>query len=105
MLKINNVHIKHNGILADGSTKLTMYLPECTNEQHVELIKKVKGKGGIVGVILMHPEELDVMTDAISSVISAKVQVDESPVEVSEEETMAKLEEQVPYYGEEDGVQ
>ena len=63
MIKIANVHLKHNGILADNSTKLTMYLPECTSDQHVEIIKMAQMK--TVSMILIDPAEFDLISELL----------------------------------------
>lgn len=69
MVKIHNVQLKHNGILADGSTKVTMYLPECTDEQHIEMIKLARER--VIGVIFVTLEE----SEDISNVIGQALEV------------------------------
>lgn len=56
MIHINNVNLKHNGLLTDNTTKLTLYLPECTETQDIELMKMAKKK--TVGIIIVDPEML-----------------------------------------------
>ena len=45
MIKIESAIIKHNGVMADKGTKITLYLPELTNEEVLSL-----NKLAIVGV-------------------------------------------------------
>lgn len=66
MVHIPNVHMKHNGILADNSTKITLYLPECTDEQHSQLIKLARMK--TVAIIILEPEMMMDIQDVISQI-------------------------------------
>lgn len=63
MVKINNAQIKHNGLLGDNSTKITLYLPELTDEQSSDLIKMAKLK--TIGVVLMQVESLDDVSEVL----------------------------------------
>jgi len=63
MIQVNNVQLKHNGIMADNSTKLTLYLPECTDEQHAEVIKLARLK--TVAVLFMEPDKLEAIQELL----------------------------------------
>jgi len=64
MIQVNNVQLKHNGLLTDNTTKLTLYLPECTEEQDVELIKMSKKR--TVGIIIVDPDMLSDIQELIA---------------------------------------
>lgn len=57
MITIPNVLLKHNGLLADNSTKITAYLPELTDEQHLEIIQMARKK--TIALIFIDPDKLN----------------------------------------------
>ena len=49
MIKLKSVVLKHNGVMADKGTKITLYLPELTDDQVVALNKlAVTGSADII---------------------------------------------------------
>lgn len=77
MIKISNVQIKHGGILANGSAKLTLYLPECTAEQHAEVVKLAMDK--IIGIVLVEPENLELISTALEQLADLSTVDTEQP--------------------------
>lgn len=51
VLKLESAVIKHNGVMVDKGTKITLYLPELTDEQVVALNKLAVI--GVTDLILM----------------------------------------------------
>ncbi len=49
MIRLESVVLKHNGVMADKGTKITLYLPELTDDQVVALNKlAVTGSADII---------------------------------------------------------
>lgn len=51
VVRLESAVIKHNGVMADKGTKITLYLPELTDEQVVSLNKLAVV--GVTDLILM----------------------------------------------------
>ncbi len=56
ILKLEGAIIKHNGIMADKSTKITLYLNEMSPEEVVNLYELVKIES--VDIIICPPDSL-----------------------------------------------
>jgi len=57
LLKLRSAVIKHNGMTADKGTKVTLYLPEMTDEEVTNLYKLVQNV--TVDLIITDPDTLE----------------------------------------------
>lgn len=91
MVRINNVQIKHNGIMADKGTKVTLFLPELLDQQHLDLINLIKEQ--TVGIILFRPEEMEQITQVLHEAsMIAEISTEELEREAPAENKLPDLE-------------
>ena len=64
-IKLESAIIKHNGVMADKGTKVTLYLPELTDEQVVALNKLAVT--GVTDLILMDAGSLEESINELDS--------------------------------------
>lgn len=81
MVSIFNVNIRHSGILSDGSTKLTLYLPEMTEEQHAKVISLSTKK--VVGLIMMEPEQMNEIKEILEQASAISIDSEHPPIDSS----------------------
>jgi hypothetical protein len=68
MLKAEGALLRHQGTLADSSTKLALFIGELTGDQAVDLNELIKGKA--VDVILLESGMLKSITEVLNQAMT-----------------------------------
>lgn len=66
MITVNNAIIRHNGIMADLSTKITLYLPEMSQEDDSQLLSLSKNR--LAYIIIGSEEEIEELDNLLKQI-------------------------------------
>lgn len=87
MVIVPNATIRHNGLLVDNTTKLTVYLPELTTEQDTEILTHTKFHEA--AIIILDPamvEDLRNLLEEVSHIRALPASTEPIEEEIPQEE-------------------